>query len=463
MKMVLLSFLLAITSTLFGQAFVVRDIKSFGAKGDGRTNDHEAFQKAAAFFNDRGGNGRLVVSKGTYLVGVQTFHRNPKTGGVYEGQDLLKLDRVKNVTIEGIDSPVIRYRDELRYGSFDPATGKSFSSTGNFFKYDHIAAIRNAIELNHCENITIINLELNGNSDKFILGGPWGDLGRQLPHSGVWINNSTNLTINNLYAHHFGLDGIVISNATGQSRKKDGILISNSRFEYNARQGLSWVGGNELTVTKSAFNHSGKGKFMSAPGAGVDIEAEVGTVSNGRFLNCQFINNSGCGLLAEEGPSRDCRFINCLFWGLDLWSAWVRKPNFQFDNCTFHGSFVHGFSAEKQADATVFRKCLFEDKPYNGRQPYGNFLIETNYVKRMRFEDCTFRAHTKNVSWMVAPDNSTPEERYLVVRGKYFFKGEGVGLNDHLRCLDCSFEMTHPKTKKKSHLSTDRKGVVQNK
>ncbi|RYZ61233.1 MAG: hypothetical protein EOO14_05525 [Chitinophagaceae bacterium] len=67
MKTFLLS-LFIFTSTIgYSQAFITRDIKSFGAKGNGRTNDHEAFRKAAAFFNARGGNGKLVISKGTYI------------------------------------------------------------------------------------------------------------------------------------------------------------------------------------------------------------------------------------------------------------------------------------------------------------------------------------------------------------------------------------------------------------
>ena len=46
------------------------DIKDFGAKGDGQTNDHDAFVAAAAAINKQGG-GKLIISPGTYIVGKQ--------------------------------------------------------------------------------------------------------------------------------------------------------------------------------------------------------------------------------------------------------------------------------------------------------------------------------------------------------------------------------------------------------
>jgi hypothetical protein len=60
-------------------------------------------------------------------------------------------------------------------------------------------------------------------------------------------------------------------------------VLINITSEYNARQGLSWVGGKGLTVTNSKFNHTGRATFMSAPGAGVDIEAEESVCRDGMF------------------------------------------------------------------------------------------------------------------------------------------------------------------------------------
>ena len=202
-----------------------------------------------------------------------------------------------------------------------------------FVTYSYAAFPGHCIYLDSCSNVSVTNLTIDGNNKGLILGGVWGDVGRQLPHYGIFIQNSNNIIVDNVNAHHFGLDGICVANKV--SPQKDSIRIVNSSFQYNARQGLSWVGGNNLVVKNCKFNNTGKGAFSSAPTAGVDIEAEVGPVSNGYFTNCEFINNKGVGLLAEAGDDGDCTFTNCTFWGVTNWSIWVTKPGFTFNHVIF--------------------------------------------------------------------------------------------------------------------------------
>ena len=176
-----------------------------------------------------------------------------------------------------------------------------------------------------------------------ILGGIYGDKGWQLQHYGIFIMNSQNVLVNKINAHHFGLDGICVSNK--ETSSPDSISITNSTFEYNSRQGLSWVGGNQLYVKNCKFNHTGKGKFYSSPGAGLDIEAEAGPIRNGVFDSCEFIDNIGLGMGADSGDSGDCTFNDCTFWGTTNYSLWVRKPNFKFNGCNIYGSTAHGYNS----------------------------------------------------------------------------------------------------------------------
>lgn len=453
-------FLVSLALRAQGQALVTRDIKSFGARGDGKTNDQAAFEKAAAFFNARGGSGRLIISKGVYLVGRQTYQPNKPGKPLYEGSTLLHFTDAKNLTVEGKGSPVIRYAKGLRFGSFDPATGEPSTNGKNFFQIGFAATIGNAIELTRCQTVRIGNLELDGNNEAFSLGGSWGDAGRQLPHSGIWLTSSTDIAIINTKAHHFGLDGMVVSNAAGSTEKRDAIVINNCQFEYNGRQGLSWVGGNGLIATKSSFSYSGKGKLFSPPGAGVDIEAEVGPVRYGVFTGCQFVDNAGPGLVADSGPGSDCSFVSCLFWGVDSWSAWVRKPRFQFTGSTFHGSIVHGFNADKDEDATVYRGCSFEDIPLNGREPYGKFLIESNYARRMRFENCTLKANSKRLMWLDMSATATPAEKYQLLACHFTFQADTVLLNNSVNCKNSTFVAFGPVSKKKAVFLVDGGGKI---
>ena len=56
---------------VLSQTYVTKSILEFGAKGDGKTNDHEAFVKAASFFTQRKGHGKLIIPRGIYIVGKQ--------------------------------------------------------------------------------------------------------------------------------------------------------------------------------------------------------------------------------------------------------------------------------------------------------------------------------------------------------------------------------------------------------
>lgn len=399
------------TGKCLAQKYVVRDIKSFGAKGNGKTNDHLAFQKAAAYFNQRGGNGKLIISKGVYIVGRQTFTGGRINKPAYEGESVLHFTNIKNIKIEGMAGTILKYRDSLRYGAFTP-TGKKHFQHGNkpFYNDTYSANVLHCIYFIECSNVSVTNLAMDGNNTGFILGGFWGDVGRQLPHYGIFIKDSRNVIIDKLDIHHFGLDGICVSNKV--SLQKDSISISNSSFRYNARQGFSWIGGNHLIVKNCKFNHTGKGVFASPPAAGVDIEAEVGPIRNGYFTNCEFTNNQGVGLLADAGDSGDCTFTNCTFWGTTNWSIWVTKPGFKFIRCNIYGSTTHGYSSTDEKNATKFTGCTFEDKFYNGKPPHGNFLMESNNVKRMSFSDCKFVASSKLLCWVSINPKTKPEEKY---------------------------------------------------
>lgn len=454
--------LLAFFSCLlaFGQSYVIKDIKSFGAKGDGRSDDHAAFEKAADFFNKRGGRGKLIISKGIYIVGKQVYSKGEERNLAYQGIDVLGLARVKNMVIEGEKGAKLKFQDGLRFGAFNPKTGNPHEHGNNYFvQGDWAATIGHTIFLDDAKDVTIKNLELDGNNSKVILGGVYGDVGRQLPHYGIFIQNSKSITVEGVNAHHFALDGICVSNKA--SSTEDDIKILNSAFEYNSRQGLSWIGGNDLKAKGCKFNHTGQGAFSSAPAAGVDIEAEVGPIRNGKFEDCEFVNNKGCGLVADSGDSGFCEFKECTFWGVGNWSIWVTKPAFTFKDCQIYGSVVHGFSAPTDREATKFIDCHFEDKPYKGREPFGNFLVETNGIKRMSFTGCTFVTHKKKLIWFEFSRGWKPEEKYQFRDCRFTMyndnlpQGDFIAVIRGMRYRNCTFDFKNRDARKKGYYLND--------
>jgi hypothetical protein len=397
------------------QIYVSKTIKDFGAKGDGKTNDHEAFKKAAKFFSDRKGYGRLIISKGVYLVGKQVKGGN---GAAWLGEDVLSFKSCKNLTIEGKNAS-IKLQGGMKVGSFDPRNGKPYESKlAQFTEYGYLAAPGDLIVLKECEGIRINSLKLEGNNRNIIEGGKFGDQGFQVPGDGIEIIDSKDILIDQVEADYFVRDGLQIINKTPEEWKtaSQKIKLKNCSFAYNGRQGLSWVGGVGLDATNCKFDHSGRGGVTSAPAAGVDIEAEVGVIRDGKFIDCEFVDNVGCGFVADSGPSRDVQCVNCTFWGTTNWSMWTTKPNYDFASCKFYGSIVQGYDSPNDSDATKFIKCTFEDKPYKGIPPYGSYLVEINSKKRMLFDTCTFITRTKKIFWFEGNPSWKPEEKPLITR-----------------------------------------------
>jgi|GEM_PF-568450 len=366
---------------------IVVDVRALGAKGDGKSNDSVAFREAAGQI-EQAGSGKLVIPAGKYLVGEQV-HETGKYP-YYRHLPVFSVSNVDGLIIEG-NGAVLRMAPGLRFGSFDKESGSEFTpKPGGFFDYDYNVGAGNILQIQGSRNVTIRDLELDGNNPELILGGYWGDTGRQCQGSGLWLYNNSNVVIENIHTHHHGLDGICI----GYTGLREGDhetphLLKNVRCEYNGRQGLSWVGGRGLTAIRCSFSHTGRSTIASAPGAGLDIEAEESVCRNGLFVDCQFTDNSGPGIVADSGDGGYSRFMNCTIWGTSNWSIWNTKPGMAFEFCRIHGSTVHGYGSEDPSLATRFMSCHFDDDEYPGRGVYrSTALIESAGGNNILFDQC---------------------------------------------------------------------------
>ena len=413
-----LAALLGAAPGLRAQAVLRKDLKKdFGAVGDGRANDQAAFGRAAAFFNARAstpaGAGRAVlfIPRGVYRVGQQAAAGSE---AYRRGADVLPLVGCRNLTVTGEDSAAteIRYADGLRYGSFDPATGRAYPPpTAYFVDHAYAASGGTCIGLRKCANVAVANLALNGNSPRLVVGGAWGDTGIQLPFDGVFVSDCRGVTLQKVAVHHFGRDGVQVLNHLAQRLDgpgRENIRLENSTFDYNGRQGLSLTGVNGFRAVNCSFSHTGRVQNPSAalgvghalfsnPAAGVDVEPEGGYVANAAFVRCRLVDNGGQGLVSDRpagahpAATQNIQLIGCTLWGTTNWSAWVTQPGFLFQGCFVYGAFVHGCDAATAAEATRFQGCTFEDKPYAGRPALGPFLVLSDrHARGLRFADCRF-------------------------------------------------------------------------
>ncbi len=380
------------------------NVMDYGAAGDGIRNDSEAFRRASLAIEEAGG-GKLFIPSGIYLVGEQKLEPG---GPFYAAQKVISIDHVTNLVIEGEKGTVLRTAPGLRFGAFD-LEGNKISPPLPFVDREQSACIGPMVNVSNSRNVTIRNLELDGNIDGLELGGFWGDVGRQLEAYGLRLFKNTDVWVENVHTHHHALDGMIViyPGLTPDDGIKTPHHLKNVVSEYNARQGLSWVGGRELTAEHCRFNHSGRARFASNPSAGLDIEAEESVCRDGLFVNCEFVNNANCGMAADSGDGGYTRFEKCTFWGTTNWGCWPRKPGLVFKDCTFYGSIVHGYGSEDPAMATRFEGCRFED-PVDAKYPVfrEHALVHidagpgTGMGRNITFEGCKIRANRTNAMFL---------------------------------------------------------------
>jgi hypothetical protein len=372
-------------------------VKDCGAKGDGRSDDTAAFQKAAKLIQAKGG-GTLVLPKAVYLVGTQT-HVAGKTP-YYLAPTVFRATNLRFLLIKG-HGATVRFAPGLHYGAFDPQTGAPHTAMPD---YDpkYAVGVGAMLDITDSRNVTVQDLDLDGNSGNYVLGGGWGDVGRQLAGDGLLLYGNTAVRINRVHSHRQGRDGILIGwTGLKASAPATPHTLTDCTFEYNGRQGLSWVGGRGLRAIRCKFDHTGRVQTVgmaleSPPGAGVDIEAEESVCRDGDFEGCEFVDNAGCGLVADGGDGGYSHFRHCLFWGTTNWSAWSARPGLKYEDCRFYGSAVHTFGSPDPALATGFTRCVFEDKPWKDGKVYGRYLLESDEGgANVQIVGCTFVVHSK--------------------------------------------------------------------
>lgn len=344
------------------------NVKTEGARGDGKTNDHEVFMKISNQVNTRGGNCKIVIPAGTYIVGKQEFFGS-ETKGSYKGEDCFFFQKVKNVEITGTGKVKFRFTQNLKFGSFNPVSKQKATVKLPFYDRKHIATIGCFMRINECSGISVSNIEADGNNTQIDYGGYWGDVGRQCMHVGVFVQNSDNIKVSAVKMHHFGLDGLEILSTKTSSAN---ILISNSQFEYNLRNGCSWVGGNGLTMRNCKFNYNGLGPNASNPRAGLDIEPEVAECENGTFEGCTFNDNGAAGFISDYHGKlvKKLSFNLCIFTGSTSCALFPNTGGIKIENSSIIGQLTSpaGLSSTNK---TFFDRCKFYDyNPANKKKAF---------------------------------------------------------------------------------------------
>lgn len=368
----------------------------FGAKGDGVSDDTLAFQALGQWLARNGGTAQL--RRVVYRVG-----RNlPQTPAETAGHSYTFLP-ARVLYIKGARAPVrivgngatLRASRGYRFGTFLP-DGRPTKHVQPYYGKEVAAGYFAMVEVEGCRAaVEIADLILDGNMAEVQLGGPWGDAGFQLPGSGLIMrNNAAPWRVARVRGFHHPLDGMIVDEAPGSA----GSAVEDCDFYENGRQGVSLVGGEAIAFARIRFRRTRRGaKVKSPPGAGLDIEGEGKDVRAPTFVDCEFSDNEGGGMIAAEGRARDARFTRCTFVGTTYWSAWPNKPGFVFDGCTFVGALANVFGSKVAGEATRFHRCRFTDDPalsptgqVYGRDGAGKPIVDLSDSPNVVFDACRF-------------------------------------------------------------------------
>ena len=391
--------------------FMTEEQKADAKSYTGALDATDAFQKLAAAINLAGG-GHAIIPPGKYKIGRQTLSGAFGASGSYLAAQIFTIKNCTHPVVVECKGAIIKVADGMRFGTFHPVTGAVYNHAMPFSNGDYAAGVGKVFEfLNNSGGVFVKGaLELDGNQDGLILGGEYGDTGRQLSAYGLHSAQNSSIYVENLYTHHHGLDGIFVGHTgTVEGGVATPITLINVRSEYNARQGLSWVGGIGLTAINCKFNYTGRGTFHSSPAAGVDIEQEGGVCRNGNFINCEMGGNFGQGLVSDNNGAKNVSFNQCRFYGTVNTAIWPRGAQFKFTNCLIAGGAYWSFVATDLKDRTVYKDCLFSaDEIFDGvAAQFSPLLADFNYTNPM-FDNCDFVSNNPNVRLQF----TTPETEY---------------------------------------------------
>lgn len=250
-----MKFKLTLISLLIGTIFIGQPtvstaedqvtITSFGAKGDGKTDDTKSIQQAIDHQSGKGG-GEVYFPKGVYLI-------------------------------DAIES--VKLKDNINL---------------NFERGSILQA-----KPNNAENYQILRIHDAKNVLITGKGEIKGERGKHLGNQGQWgfgisIRGSSNIVVENITISDCWGDGIYLGSTTSQ-KFNENIKIINPFLNNNRRQGISIISGKNVEITNAKITNTAG----HPPQSGIDIEPNTNLeyVQDIKINNLSTSNNAGKGLM----------------------------------------------------------------------------------------------------------------------------------------------------------------------
>lgn len=307
------------------------NVKDYGAKGDGVTNDAPAIRAAIEALPES--NFVLYFPPGVYMQGDGTNPHYPLDDkGHYSGDNEIgepiyfRFEKKSNFQILGFGAVIQAHPDN------------SCIINNRGFDFDM------------CNDGTIAGLTYNGSIETRKPGG--GDNGLYNNQSAFAMFGCKNLTFYRVNAIGAVMDGF----NPGWSREyvgaplitSDYIKLDGCKALYSYRQGMSVVGGHHGVARDCDFSHTAT-IYGTSPRDGVDLEdPDAGGEDGWLFSGCRFENNAGTGIACSAG-ARNTVIDSCYFSGSGAYVGQYAEEGTIIKNCLF-----------ENANITLENYCTFE-------------------------------------------------------------------------------------------------------
>jgi parallel beta-helix repeat protein len=246
---------------------LTKNVKDYGAKGDGTTDDTAAIQAAVNAVAGTGGT--VLIPDGTYLVNAVV-------------QNSMGIRLGSSMTLSLSSGAVLQAKP---------------NASANYA----ILAVYNA------SNVNIVGGSLLGERNAH--QGTSGEYG-----NGISITNSQHVVIQGVTASECWGDGFYVTGNASSDVTLCGVVA-----DHNRRQGLTITSGTRILVQNSIFRNSAG----VSPERGIDIEPNSGDAIDGVLITgCTLTNNAGggfqCGTVASNATATNLVFDQNTVYGNGL-------------------------------------------------------------------------------------------------------------------------------------------------